>query len=1278
MRRVAGIDVGGTFTDLLLHEAGPDGAAIRLAKVPTSAVNQALGVLSALDAAGATPADLDLVIHGTTTTTNAVLERKVARVGLITTRGFRDTLELGRRTRPKPYGLTGTFEPLIPRELRLEVAERMSARGEVLIPLNEAEVETRLRELLAAGCEALVIHFLHSYANPAHERRAAEIARSLWPNDYVTVGHALLSEFREYERGTTASVNAAVQPILDRYVARLRDELARRGYKRDLLVMNGNGGTVPSRVVAREAAKTVMSGPASGVMAAAVTLSQAGIANAVACDMGGTSTDVALIRGGVPEVSAELAIDYGLPIHVPMVDVRTVGAGGGSIIGVNKAGMLQVGPESAGSEPGPIAYGRGGERPTITDANLLLGRLDPEGLLAVARPVPLALIRETFAREIGAPLGLSAEEAAAAAIRLANTHMSGAIRMVSLSRGYDPRDFCLFAFGGAGPLHAVALARELGIPEVVVPARPGLTNALGCLVADLRQDFVKTLNAPLDSVDMNLVRATLAEQRAAGEAVNAEEAHEIAQTLVLHSADMQFRGQTHLIRVNLPHAAVTREEMQRRFEEAYFRRFQVSLPEIKAVLVNLNTSVIGKRRPFPIASLVDARKRASTLSEARIGTRRLWLEGGWRAAPIYDRERLPADAVIEGPAVIQQVDATTMIEPGATARLDPIGNLRIAVGARARLSQGERSGGAVIDPITLAVIQAGLQQTCNEMDVAFSRAAFSPVIAEADDRSDGIYAAGDGALVAQGEYGLPVFVGTMQYSCAELIRLIQEGKVAPPEEGDIYIVNDPYLGGTHLMDVRFALPFFHEGELFCWLSNTGHWPDTGGMVPGGFSAKAVEVEQEGLRLPPVKLFKRGVMDREILSIIQSNIRVPDQRIGDIKAQEAALKVGAERLRELIGRYGKRTIEAAIREIRTRAAQRMRAEIATIPDGVYAAESFVDSDGVVNEPLRIALNVTKRGDTLAFDFSGSSPPCRGPMNSVVATTYSAVYLAVRHVFPDVPINAGSFDPIIIRRPEGTFLDARYPRPVSGCAAEVSQRIAEAVFLALAEAIPERLWAAPAGTSGNFALGGSDPDRRAAYVMYQITGGGYGGTAFHDGLTNGCSTIGISKTAPVEVMEQYYPVLFRRFALREGSGGAGRHRGGFGVHYEVELLRGEARASFVMDHGRFGPPGVQGGSPGAPNEVLIHRGTGTFMPEHLSKDQDIAIRTGDRVEVKTPGGGGYGDPFTRDPALVLRDVRRGYYTGEEAQRLFGVAVTPEGALDEVATARVRPTLTGGGGP
>jgi N-methylhydantoinase B len=380
-----------------------------------------------------------------------------------------------------------------------------------------------------------------------------------------------------------------------------------------------------------------------------------------------------------------------------------------------------------------------------------------------------------------------------------------------------------------------------------------------------------------------------------------------------------------------------------------------------------------------------------------------------------------------------------------------------------------------LDAVTLAVIQSGLVQVCNEMDLAFCRSAFSPVISEAMDRSDGIYGR-DGALIAQGDLGLPVFVGTMQFSTQAVIERVPE--VQP---GDVIIVNDPYLGGTHLMDVRFTKPFFYRGELFAWLANTGHWPDTGGAVPGGFSANATEVEQEGLRLPPVKLYKEGRLDQEILAIILSNIRIADQRIGDIKAQAAALTVGEKRLTALLDRYGRPLVEDAITELCSRAAQQMRARIAEIPDGVWPGEAFVDSDGVDDRPLRIAMTITKRRDTLHFDMSGSSPPCRGPMNSVLATTRSAIYLAIKHIFPEVPINAGTFEPLQIEDPDGTFLYAKYPRPVSGCAAEVSQRIAEAVFNALVPALPQRLFAAPAGTSGNFALGGVDPNTGRGYVL-----------------------------------------------------------------------------------------------------------------------------------------------------------------------------------------------------
>ncbi|MGI3168203.1 hydantoinase/oxoprolinase family protein [Pseudooceanicola sp. C21-150M6] len=675
----AGIDVGGTFTDLVHYDSRA--GRVSLAKVPTTLDNQAGGVLAALDAAGVDAAALDLIVHGTTTTTNAVLERQLCKTGLVTTAGFRDVLELGRRTRPQAYGMKGQFRPLIPRDLRLEVPERMLADGSVYLPLDEDALRGALRALVATGCEALVIHFLHSYANPAHEQHAGEIAREEWPNGNITLGSALLSESREFERGVTAAVNASVQPLLRRYVERLADRLSDRGYARDLLVMNGNGGMVSARIVADEAAKTVMSGPASGVMAAAYTGRRAGIPDLLTYDMGGTSTDVAMIRGAEPAVSHEIEVEYAMPIHVPMVDVRTVGAGGGSIARVNAAGLLQVGPESAGSTPGPICYGKGGTEPTISDANMLLGRMNPDRLNTGAGGVSLEVIRDAFAERIGARLGLDAVEAASAVLRIATAKMADAVRMVSISLGEDPRDFALFAFGGAGPLHACAIARELGVPKVLVPARPGITNALGCIVADLRHDFVQTVNRPLDAVELDALHAGFAAQVAEGRAAIARERVEIAEERIAHSVDMQFIGQTHLLRVPLPGPTPAREELQALFEEAYFRRFQVKLPEIRAAVVNLNTSVVGRRAEVDLSLLINASERRATLAEAQSGTRAVWFDG-WVDTPVYWRDHLPGDAVIRGPAIVEQMDCTLVMEPGDRAEQDADGNLIVTVGAR--------------------------------------------------------------------------------------------------------------------------------------------------------------------------------------------------------------------------------------------------------------------------------------------------------------------------------------------------------------------------------------------------------------------------------------------------------------------------------------------------------------------------------------------------------------------------------------------------------------------
>ena len=668
-----GVDVGGTFTDFLALDL--ERGVFRVAKVPSTPEDQSVGFI-----AGLSVLDIDLVavaalVHGT----NAVLERKGARCGLITTAGFRDVLELGRRTRPNPYGMTGSFEALIPRDLRAEVPERIDAAGRVLTPLDEAAVRREVQRLRERGAEALVIHFIHSYANPSHEQRCAEIARELWPNRFVTLGSDILREVREFERGSTAALNGYVQPIVSRYLGRLSQNLRGAGLENELLVMQGNGGMMAAGTAGDLAVHTVLSGPAAGAIAAARIGAQAGYPNLVACDMGGTSFDVSLIAAGEPALSAEKDIAYGVPLRVPLVDIHTIGAGGGSIARITRAGLLQVGPESAGARPGPIAYGRGGTEVTVTDADLLLGRLNPERLTGVAGAAPMERIAAAIEQQIGAPLGLDAIAAAEAVLAVTTNQLAHAIRLVSVEKGHDPRDFALLAFGGAGPLHAVEIARELGIPAVLVPRFPGITSGLGCVLAPVRHDFVQTIGQPLATVEFGEIDARFADQAASGRQLLDREGVPLAEIAVQHEVDLLFRGQSHVFRVPVTAPGFDRRVVLADFIASYKARFDIELPEMTAMLANLRTTVIGWRAPVDLAIFAPAEGSAATPPS---GMRRARFSGGWCDTPIYDRASLDRGTRLPGPAIVEQPDTTIVIDPGATAAVDGLGNLVISAGER--------------------------------------------------------------------------------------------------------------------------------------------------------------------------------------------------------------------------------------------------------------------------------------------------------------------------------------------------------------------------------------------------------------------------------------------------------------------------------------------------------------------------------------------------------------------------------------------------------------------
>jgi N-methylhydantoinase A len=671
---VLGIDVGGTFTDFLLADLSSN--VFRVAKIPTS-TNQAQSFMEGIDKLGVQGSATETVVHGTTVATNAVLERKGARCGLITTRGFRDILELGRRTRPQTYGMFGTFQPLIPRELRIEVTERVDAQGRVLIAIDEEEVRNAIKQLIELNAEALLIHFLNAHMNPSHEKRCLAIARELWPNAYVTAGSDILCEFREFERGSTAAVNAYVQPVVGRYLAQIDSELKEKGFSRQLLITQGNGGMMSSSVAAQQAAHTVMSGPAAGVIAAVQIAETAGYSNVITCDMGGTSFDVALIRGGFPSITHEMNIAYSVPLRVPMVDIHTIGAGGGSIARIDAAGILQVGPQSAGAYPGPICYGRGGEEPTVTDANVLLGRISQEAIVGTDASIESGLIRSAFENKLGRYLRMSGEEAAAAVLAVSANQLAGAIRLVSVERGHDPRDFILLAFGGGGPLFATQLARELGLPTVLIPRFPGLTSALGCVIADVRHDFVRTVNSPLDGLRGEEVDAVLQDQARVGCAMIEEEGVDVIKVDIVHEADMLYEGQSHVFRIPVSSPGFDPGETARVFAERYRERFEIDLSEIRPLLMSLRTRVLGRRRKIDLKPMGSSEGGQST--SAPRAERQVHFHGEWLQTSVYRRDDLRPGHQLRGPAIVEQPDTTVVIDPDAAAQVDEYGNLVITL-----------------------------------------------------------------------------------------------------------------------------------------------------------------------------------------------------------------------------------------------------------------------------------------------------------------------------------------------------------------------------------------------------------------------------------------------------------------------------------------------------------------------------------------------------------------------------------------------------------------------
>jgi N-methylhydantoinase A len=686
---IIGVDVGGTFTDLFLLDSTTRG--FKTCKVPSHRGDEARGFLNglaALDnlAAPATAGAGGSIVHGTTVGTNTLLERRGPRTGVITTRGFRDVLEMRRRDRRRTWGLWGDFVPIVERALRLEVGERTLADGTIRTAIDPAEICSAAELLRKSGAESVAILFINAYANAENERRALAAVRAVWPNEHVSASHEVLAEIREFERFSTTALNAYLQPVIGAYLGRLEASLAQQPSPRQLHVVQSNGGIMSTASARKLPVRTALSGPAAGVIAAAAIAKAAGFENVITCDLGGTSFDVSVIAAGKSAVAPQTTIDFGLVIRTPMVEITTIGAGGGSLAYVDRGGLLQVGPESAGSIPGPACYGLGNTRPTLTDAQLVLGRINSSRPLGGGlKSLDIDKAKHALATHVGRPLGLPVAEAADAIVRVAEARMAGAIRLISIERGHDPKRFIAMPFGGGGALHIGALIRQIGLPCAVVPRFPGITSALGCVIADPKHDLVHTVNLALDGIDAAALERALRESSEKTSAVIAATGIAVERIDVQHELDMHYVGQTHTIAVPLGTTAqgaapqLTEDSVRAAFETAYDASFGRLLRGLPIAIASLRVSAIGHRPAFD-ASLFAPDPTAS-LDSAALGLRPVWFDGDWRDTRIWSRLDLPAGAGIEGPAILEQPDATTVIERGLIGRTDARGNLIVRAAA---------------------------------------------------------------------------------------------------------------------------------------------------------------------------------------------------------------------------------------------------------------------------------------------------------------------------------------------------------------------------------------------------------------------------------------------------------------------------------------------------------------------------------------------------------------------------------------------------------------------
>lgn len=1229
------VDIGGTFTDLAL--LGDDGSLVTR-KVATDASRPAQAVALAIQELLDEGFEVgETVLHSTTVATNSLLERKLPHIALVTTRGFRDVLQFRRIKRERIYALNWCPpEPLVSRDNILEVDERILADGSVAIRLQSEDLDDLVARLRSQRYEAVAVCLLHSYANPAHERLIEERLRTDLPSCAVALSSVVGPDIGEYERTSTTVAHAALKPVLSRYLAELDAILCSESHPRRLFVMQSSGGLATARQVIDKPALAVESGPAAGALYAGQLAADLGIARAIAFDMGGTTAKACLLQDGKPAEAPEVRVGAGMHIgegfrerggyviRGSAVDIAEVGAGGGSLCWVDPAGVLHVGPESAGASPGPAAYGTGGKRATVTDACVVLGYIET-GDQASGLSIDLEKARDAVGRDVADPLGTTVEHAAELVFEVASSNVMRAIHAVTSERGRDPRPYSLIAFGGAGPIHAVPVALALGMKDIVVPYEAATFSAVGLHRSVLRRDTQTTYRRPLHEAAPAELDQTFREIERDHVRAFAEDGF----TDVQHErlVDVRFTGQGFELTVSVPPADSSRfhDELAEAFLAMHQREYGHAdvHGSIEIVRLRLRTEAyLGQTRESFVVQHGSAK---ITSTRAFFGREYGWLQC----------DRLPSTAVgkapIEGPALITLPQTTVVLPPKAQVHRDAQDNLRVQVGAE----NGSTTPVRALTYTSGTTRRAELQLFANEigavvdrMAYTIARTAYSSIAREAHDFSVAVTDA-QGHVPCQG-VGVLIHLGTVESAMSALA----ERGLLPLSEGDVAILNDPYAGGTHLPDFVAVVPVIVDGEAVAYAVAISHMIDVGGSAPGSLRFGASELLQEGLVVPPAKLYEAGRVNEALLGVIRRNVRQPDEVLGDLHGIVAAGQVGASGVSRIAARLGRSQICANFDELILYGTERGELELAALGDAKGTFTDYINDNGVSSDPIRVCVTLKVRSGHVFADFTGSDPQAVTGINATLCTTKSVLEWGIRTMLPEeLPDNSGLSSLIHVTAPAGTIVNVIDDGPVANRGL-TAFRLGDAVLGALASMYPGRVPAAGEGGVDTLHVGGRRSDGSIftfADQLVGVTGGGPWG----DGSEGIAPPLGNIRNLSVEVLESLYPIKILRYGFEPGTGGAGQYRGGNAMCRSYELLCEQAEVSVRCDRVKYPPWGLAGGEPGTPAScVLVDVGAEERLlpPKHT-----FTMKRGELLHRWSASGGGYGPPSERDPALIERDRR-----------------------------------------